>query len=317
MNQFPKDLAEKILNEVARGRPDYPNLGVLTQLFETMYFASLRTEEAQQLLFHIVYMDPMNPDPNPPQRIVKDRWSYVPLGERISFTVPNLVKSAKAIDPRTSSFAVYHNAEGELFIWGLIDQGNRYHEFVNYDVDEGAERPGLFQASIAGLGHIIVSIAYERVAELRVNAIPDRSLDVLRTGPICNKLTGSINTYIARVRNQLPNDDMYTYRGHWDVSLTDYWIESLCRLLLRVQNYRHGGAILITPDDSHQWLNIKYSISYPRLGSALDTYAIATIQQTYASDNIFEFLDQDADEIPMDLYLDEAVNGSEQKESSR
>jgi hypothetical protein len=124
-----------------------------------------------------------------------------------------------------------------------------------------------------------------------------------------------IQSYIEGVKCEIPKY-MYSDRSHWNSSLSSYWIASLCRLLLRVQNYQHGGAILMTPDYSFAGLNIKYQIDYARLRTALHTRAIATIQETYASDKIFEnYLDQDADEIPVDLYLDETVSDHELSEN--
>lgn len=276
-----------------------------------MYFASLKTEESQPITFHAVYLDPDNPDPHPPRRIVRDRWSYVRLAEPIPLTIPHLVKIAKASDPRTSSFAVYSDASEQLSIWGLIDQGNRYHDFVSYDSASGPQRPGVFQASLVGIGHLVVYMGYEKVAELKVHTLLGRAFDVLWSGPVHDALLPGIQTYIEAVRRTLP-EHVYKDRSHWDTSLASYWISSLCRLLIRMQNYRHGGAVLMTSDTLSDGLNVKYQLQYPRLRSALETRALLGIQQTYASDQIFEnCLEKSADEVPTDLYLDETVLGQE------
>ena len=136
-HRSPADLGQAVANELKKRRHQALPLAVLTELFDTLYFASLKTEEAQSIACYVVYMDPDNPDPKPPERILKDRWSYMPLGERISFSANSLVKISKASDPRTSSFAVYHDENRRLFIWGLVDQGNRYHEFINFDNESG------------------------------------------------------------------------------------------------------------------------------------------------------------------------------------
>jgi hypothetical protein len=231
------------------------------------------------------------------------------------FTTSNLVKLAKASDPRTSSFAVYHDTSGQLSIWGIIDQANRYHDFINYDSDEGTERPGIFQASISGIGHLVAYIGYEKIAELKTNILLGKTLDVLGGGPVLDVLSAGIQAYIEKVKGEIP-EDIYQDRLHWQASLASYWISSLCRLLLRTRNYWHGGAILITPDTSFQGLNVKYSIHYHRFRSALEGLALAMIQETYASDLIFErSLEFDADEIPIPLYLDESVFRNEYEES--
>jgi hypothetical protein len=154
-NQFPKDFADAVCSELRKRASLCPQREIVVDLFESMYFASLKTEESQPIIFHIVYLDSHNPDQDPPERIVKDRWSYVQLAKLIPVTTPNLIKIAKASDPRTSSLAVYPDRHGRLSIWGLIDQGNRYHDFVNYEDESGPERPWVFQASIVGLGHLV------------------------------------------------------------------------------------------------------------------------------------------------------------------
>ncbi len=308
-NCFPKDLAQTIHSELELRGTNSPGLEILTDLFETLYFVSLKTEELQPITCYVVYLSSENPDPKPPERIVKDRWSYIRFGEPISFTASDLVKLAKASDPRTSSLAVYYDEiHRHLSLWGIIDQANRYHDFVNYDTDEGTERPGMFQASIIGIGHLVAYIGFEKIAELKTNVLLNKTLDVLRSGPIYDALVPGIQKYIEKIRGEIP-EQVYEDFWNWDGSLASYWISSLCRLLLRARNYRHGGAILITSDTSLQGLNVKYSIKYHRLRSALEGRAIATIQEAYASDLIFQdYLDQDAGEIPTDLYLDEAVN---------
>lgn len=105
---------------------------------------------------------------------------------------------------------------------------------------------------------------------------------------------------------------MYDYRSHWVASLERDWLSALCRLLLRARSYRHGGAVLLTPDTSEKNLRVKYRLQYPRLRTALFNSATATIKRTYAADEIHgDYLDGGRDELPIDLYLDESINDNE------
>ena len=285
-----------------RGRPTEK---VLRSLLETMYFASLRTEEAEPVAFHIVYLDPKNPDPRPPSRIVQDRWSCTPFNQRIAFTASTVAKIAKATDPRSSSLAVYHDDDGSLFIWGLIDQGNSYYDFVHYNVDSGPERPGFFQASIIGAGQIAVYRGYELLADYRVDTLRPDLLEVLERGPVHSALKSGLDRFVSSVRAAIPSD-VYQARGHWDTSLQRDWLTALRRILLRIQQYRHGGAILIT--DSTADLNVKYELHYDRLRSCLYRRAVNTITCTHARDAIFEdYLEKGSKDIPTSLYLDQSV----------
>ena len=132
----PKDLAVLVhrrLNGAKISTP-CPSEEILSLLFETMFYASLKTEESQLIKVTITFIDPINPDPNPPSRIVADRWNHIAFEEKVLFNVKNLVKLSKAADPWSSSLAVYYNEEGELIIWGMIDQAIHYQSFLNYRI---------------------------------------------------------------------------------------------------------------------------------------------------------------------------------------
>ena len=151
-------------------------------------------------------------------------------------------------------------------------------------------------------------LGYERIAELRVGTLINRTSDVLRKGPIRLQLQPAISEYVEAVKNALP-DGMFEKRSHWVSSLEDNWITVLCRLLLRARNYRHGGAFLITPDLSGMGLNLKYQIDYHRLTTALQRQSLLQIRSTDADDQIFEdHVSQYGPPIPIDIYLRKEVD---------
>lgn len=202
----PADLAQTVCDELARQRVACPPLQSVVKLCQLMYFASMRSEEGEAVAFHSIYLDPTNHDPTPPKRIVKDRWSVVRFEAPMVATISSLVKLGRASDLRTSSLAVFHDAAGELVVWGLIDQGNGYHEFVNYEADSGPERPGLFQASIVGVGHLVAYRDYERIAELRVDAIRTSAIDVFGPGPVREALDIGVDAHVALIRSSMPSE---------------------------------------------------------------------------------------------------------------
>lgn len=306
----PKDLARVVRDELrARGRRP-PALKRLTTLLETMYFASLQTEEAEALRFHVVYLDSRNPDPNPPNRIVKDRWSYIRLTESVKLTDSNLVKIAKASDPRSSSFAVCYDADDDLVVWGLIDQQNRYHDYLNYDADAGPERPGLFEANVLGTGHLAVTIGYEKVAELRINELSQNTIDVLYSGPISDALALGINAFLNVVDDYVSRDYGITH-DDWVPLAASQWVQAVCRVLLRIQSLGHGGAIVITPDRDFTGLNPKYQISYERLRTSLEGHASLSARKLDIDDEIDDVLNGEDDSIPALLHLDDAIVGND------
>ncbi len=310
----PSDLAQVVFHELQRryyesseGDAACPSLEVLTNLFEMMYFASMSTEEGEPIRFHVVYLDPDIPDAHLAAMSPADRWTSVRFGESIPATIPNLVKLAMASDPRTSSLALYRDAAGHLLVWGLVDQGNRYHDYITHAVGRSYERPGLFQANIIGIGRLSADIGYERIAELWMDSLRSIPHDVLAEGPIRDSLQPGIRSFIDAVRGGLP-EGVYERPLDRDTSLTGEWLSSLSRLLLRVQSLRHGGAVLITPDTSRRGLDIKYAVEYPRFRSALQEDALFRIREANARDKIAEeYLERGAEEIPVGLYREQVI----------
>lgn len=303
----PRDLAEVVYNELSSQKLSSPKIETLISLFESMYVASLRTEESKPIAFHIVYLDPDNPDPRPPNLPRSDRWSCMQLAQPIAIRDKSFLKIAGASDPRTSSFAVYETKEG-LLAWGLIDQGNRYHDYVNFDSDSGPERPGLFQASITGVGHIEAYIGYKKIAELRINSLVRSAVEVFDHGPIRDALSPGIKSYVNEVRRTLEEADEIDPQG-WEQAATENWLAAIRRLLLRVQSIRHGGAFLITQDRRMTDLGVKHSLSYDRLSTALVRHMAADIRSFVASDMNQEFLEDNKTKMPVALHVAEIVAG--------
>ena len=313
INYSPRDLAQVVCEELSRRGVAAPASDLLTALFETMYFTSLRTEEGSSLSCHVIWMDPGDPDPRRPERLSGDRWTFIPLAEAIPLTVRSLAKLSRASDPRTSSFVVHGDAERALGLYGFVDQGNQFYEFINDHADRAPERPGVFQASIEGVGHLVVHLGYEIIAELRMNELAETPLDVLSSGPVFQKLRPHVLRHIVEVLECVGTEAFDADDG-WPANLANTWIASLCRLLLRCQNYRHGGAILISPDRSSAGLNEKYVVSYDRLPRALIRRGAHEILSSAASRAIrADYLGHEPasrrGKIPSDLYLDETING--------
>ena len=301
-NKTPRNLAESVCAELRKRHAVVPDEKIIVDLLETMYYSSLRTEEAEAVIFHVVFLDPAQPDPKPPRNPAKDRWSYVPFDEPIPFSVSNVVKIAKSTDLRTSSFVIWPDKNDTLFIWGLVDQQNRFHKFLNRSAEIEPERPGIFQASVEGIGIIVVYMRYEKVAELRINELIRYSLDLFRQSPVRDLLASGIEKYLQAVRSHIP-DDIYQAKGDMDEFHTQQWLSVLCRILLRIQKIKNGGAILITPQISATDLNVKYGINYDRLPTSLEANAITKIKADYLEQHLLGLHEAKPKEIPSNQYF--------------
>lgn len=307
MNKSPwLDLARSVQSELYSAGQVRLNIKVLVKLFEAMYFASLRTEESEPITAHIVFLDPRNPDPKPPIRIRNDRWQYIPFSEPVLLTDASLVKLAKASDPRTSSFVVYPDDKGILFIWGLVDQGNSYFNYATYSAESGFTRPGSFQASIVGSGRLVAYVGSSQIAEINLSQKLTKYSDVLRRGPVSERLALGIEESIEAASKDLILDA--SGQKAFIVGLKNHWIETLCRILLRIQSYKHGGALLITPDRTLTGLNVKHSLDYPRVCSAIQKVSLLRARRHQLFEEIFdEYVRPREEFMPVRLYLENVV----------
>lgn len=304
-------LADLVVRELELRAHRTPKATHIMQICERLFFASLKTEELQHATISLTYIDPQNPDPNPPSIIHRDQWGFVPFAKSAAFDTRTLVKLSHACDPRSSSFAVYPKTRGELKIWGIIDQQVQRHEWLNLESDSGPRPPGVFQAVAVGPGHIKVYIGYENIAELRLDKLVSDKPDVFRRGAIFDRLSAGISAHVEAVRNAHSNEiEVYLPR------LINDWVGVLSRLLLRIQAYQHGGAILLTPDADFEHLNVKHAIDYQRLRTALLAINLHGREAYDAADKIWSKHAFERKKMPTDLWLKE-VEEREEYEMAR
>jgi hypothetical protein len=311
---FPSDLARHVHSKLNGRSSKFPSETALTKLFETLYFASLKREEDQPISCRIAFVDRNNPDPDPPIRVVANRWQCCPLGHEIPLNVRSLVKLSSAADPWASTLAVDVGKRGELFIWGMIDQSVHHSTFMVREGESGPEMPGLFQATIQGIGEIAVYDSFLLVGSLTQDVLVKGQQKVFHAGPVRSRLADYISPFRQNVKDKV-GPELYEERGHWDASMENLWVSVLCRILIGIQRYHHGGAILIS--DSAEGLNAKYPLRYKRLSEALLRVAACQIENTAHSDEIHDtYLNGGLEDLPMDLWLDEEVTGNDLRETN-
>ena len=95
-----------------------------------------------------------------------------------------------------------------------------------------------------------------------------------------------------------------TYINDLESDLTKYWFSNVCRLILRIKSYRHGGALLFSNERIESGLNVKYPISYSRLRLSLIKRSVNLANLSHTSSYIENMIENDK-EIPSKLYLKE------------
>ncbi|MBI3839077.1 MAG: hypothetical protein HY288_14245 [Planctomycetia bacterium] len=265
--QYPAHLAKLVAGRLRTDEVNSPPESLLTRLLETLYFASLKTDEGRPILCTVNYVDPDARHSQSPSRCTADCWSHVPFERPLPFDVRTLTKLARAADPAVSSLAVFRDKKNHLFIWGMVDQEPRHSDYITLDAAATPERPGLFQATITGVGNISVYQNDTLIGSLEQNTLVEEYHDVLWSGPVHDLLAGYLRNYLADCD---PSSQGQTAaQADMESELLMRWLNSICRTLMSIQHYRHGGGLLIIPHASLDGLNVKYKIHYDRLLKAL------------------------------------------------
>lgn len=268
------NLVNVLIAELSSRKEIAPTREILESLFTITFHSTLEKEEGKSIRFDLAYLNPDDPDPSPPISTRHDRWVPVKFMEPLPFEKKSISKVALATDNRTSLLLVYPDHKSELKIWGFIDQGINTFRFRDLETDLAHSYPGTFQVSAAGIGHLVVRKQFEQIAELRGESLTSKPLKALEKGallralsPFVEKLKHTSSGYVKK----------FGYEGS-DDQLTEIiemeTLASIRRLLLRIQGYGHGGAILITPSVRRNQLNVKYKIEYRRLAQAIQKAAI-------------------------------------------
>ncbi|CAM3994045.1 hypothetical protein SAMN06265348_10124 [Pedobacter westerhofensis] len=305
-NARPQELAILVQDKLKKSKRItlIPELGVLNNLFECLFFTSMCKEESELIKVTVTFIDPANPDPHPPRRSVAERWSCISFDQRIPMTTKSLAKLSKAADPSCTSLAVYYDDHG-LFIWGMIDQAMQYQNFLNYESENDSEQPGFFQVSIKDIGTLNILFDYELLATLNQNVLVQRYLDVLTIGPVAKILKRNSDFLKIKIREYLLETYPEQAFQEWEDFLDNLWIQTLSRLLLKIQNYQHGGALLIADESAD--IDIKYKIHYQRLIFAMIAYAKASIENHVLDRYITAQIHEGKRSISKSLYQKESA----------
>jgi len=295
------DLAAGVHAELLRRGRRCPSRSVLCKLFSAMFQASISKEEGQSIRFQIAYFSPDEPERLPPAP-PPTRHSIITLPTPLECSARAFQKIAPACDPRSTALAVFAGRAQRLQIWGMIDQQNQYFDFLTHEpVFGGPPRPGLFQASVEGPGHIRVTLEYERLAELRGGQIARQALNVLDGGPIRRALEPGILTAWRRVKGALLPEVDRIRRDAARVQTSDVWRTVLSRILLRIQGFHHGGALIVTPDRKLSALKIKYPLHYSRLSRAVVKQVAVHAVAAQATSELNELRNAKAELAPLSL----------------
>jgi hypothetical protein len=304
--RYPYHLAKRVAQGLAQNGVAAPSDKVLLRLFETLYFASLKTDEARPCKCTINYIDPSEQESN---RIKRDHdygWTIVPFRQPMTLDVRTLLKLADAADPTVSSIAVFSDDNGELYIWGMVDQELRYGDYVSLDASDDPQRPGLFQTTITGVGCVSVYKNFVLLGSLEQGNLVAEYHDVLWEGPVHKRLKDNLQTTLLDKHALKNSTGALALIEQVQDELLVRWQNAICRILFNIQQYGHGGGLLIVPQTPADEINVKYEQTYDRLPKALFSLAEHQISKRQLADTIAAHCKSQGDTIPCEIHFDAA-----------
>ena len=315
-NATPTDLAQFVFDELQRSKikDKKPSLEILIKLFETLYFTSLQTEEGQFIKLIVTLLDheKIRPEEDDDQF---DDWKFYPFDPQEILSIKNLVKLSKAVDPWSSSLSVYYDDKEDLYIYGMVDQTIHYQSFLNYEREDRPDHPGIVKVMITGIGILSVMLDYQPLATLNQNSLVKSYPNVFEFGPVSEFLKANC-LYSKRLMKNIIGYDL-DQKEMEELNSVVYLnvIEAICRILLRIKNYNHGGAILITKEFLED-VKVKYKLKYNRINSGIK-HLVETISVNNALADEVKELKKNGKQMPImlhnncnnsELYIDDSYN---------
>jgi len=305
----PNDLAAFVFKELqqSKSNDEKPPEPILNELFNTLYYASLQTEEGQFIKVAITLLDHNAIVEFEDKRASYDTWKFFPFEPEIEFSIKNLIKLSKAADPMSSSLAVYYDDNHVLYIYGMIDQIIHFQNFLNYEREVKPMHPGIMQTMITGIGMLSVMLDYQPIASLNQDTLIKLYPNVFEFGPVSvfleENAAYSQNYLETIIKDKLSSSDILVYNE----IILEYVIQSISRVLLKIKNYHHGGAILLTKDFTAD-LNIKYALQYNRIEEAI-MHIVNHITDSDLLSNEIKQIKKKGRDLPIELH--EACNENE------
>jgi hypothetical protein len=267
----------KLLTDYLRTRySNAPSASIVQKLIETLFYASLKTEEARPVSCTVVFVGSGVDLAEGYESLRRlHRYVYVPLTMPVVLTARSLAKFSQAAPPWASSIAVRSSSD-ELEICGLFDQEIHYQSALNREGEPRFYRPGLFQIEVGKTGSLTLYDGRKLLAKLSQETLVTAFHDVLNDGPIATFLIRYIDKLERRVMKQLkaifPQHEVTSSL----VEAPKLWLQTLSRVLLGIRRLNHGGAVLLIPSKATKDLSTNFAISYEKAETVLERHLLAS-----------------------------------------
>lgn len=225
-------------------RPPLPNDASLRDLLETIYHASFLKEEGRKLEFRVIAypvskFKQEKADPIWPKRCAV-------FDALRDFSVAEIRRLAPAAESMRSMICVDLDERETWKIWGLLDTGSNWWEFINHETSGGKPPPPYLTISSANPGELVASAQGIMLLTLRNGATYSPQSDLLFTGIISRYFESTRSALYKECVKEL-KDKKWDPDGHDDGYPKRFYNFCLARIINAIRLKGHGGAVLLVP----------------------------------------------------------------------
>jgi hypothetical protein len=259
---FPETVAKLIFERWADASvPNYqasarPSLDVLVALLNNCFFASLKREEDRATQFDLAFCHKSD------LTEVAFRYSeftklctLIPFENR-ELSVNELVRLAPACDPdKTVILSDYDGKTNQVYLWGIADTGGR---------SSGTDiRLTELRIRVYGPGEIKVSLLDRLVCIYKNGKIIDPERALINTGRVYGFFKNTSLNLCKEVTVGVGKPQQSDERVHERDCRAISYLLVLQEIAERMQRLKHGGCVLIVPEDTSNDKLANLDIKYP------------------------------------------------------
>ena len=263
--------------------PQIPNDKILEILLDTAYHASFLTEEERKCKFRIIYIPPdgVSSD-DKSSRYYEKQLRIISFLDQRTFSPNEITRLSPVAEYERMLICVYNMAEQNkginLKIWGLMDTGENWWQFIHHESSSGCPPPNAITIESFNPGELKISTQGDLIISLRNGQINQHEFGSLWRGPLSDFLYPAQQRLYQDLIKKLgvqkydKDDDDYPQKSY---------VFFLERILFHILQKKHGGCLIIIPSDLSRndtritdRINFKYRCDYNFAGDLLIRYLI-------------------------------------------
>lgn len=250
--------------------PDLPSDKTLVNLIDIAYHASFLTEEQRRLGFKLVFCSKEKLNKNRKVLADFDGFYVVSFSKPREFSVSEILRLAPATDFTRILICVdEYKSSGKnnatLKIWGLLDTGSSWWDFIHGESNKGIPPPNALTISSTRPGQLSISRQGFNIVNLRQGNIFTPPGGALYSGHLSNFFIESQNALYSETCKKI-EANCYDSKGNDDNYPKRRYISYLERILFQIREKNHGGTLIIIPDHfkvTDKRLTDRILIKYP------------------------------------------------------